>query len=641
MGSRDVLSDVNGAVDLVNYVRGTDASGYRNRTVTYDGVTGVWKLGDIIASTPKIQSGVKLQNYDVSVYGGGYDDVSYFNFTDTTAYKQRGMAYVGANDGMLHAFNIGSFGKGAPNTDEVSVITGTNIGREEWAFIPIQALPYLKYLREVDYTHLYYMDTSPTLLDASINKSSTLPTDKTCESSTPYWDCYKDLNSWRSVLIGGMGLGGASRIKNSTCTNCVKTPITDPDNASKGVGYSSYFSLDITDPANPGLLWEFANPALGFATSGPAIVRVGDPAKNGRWFAVFASGPTGPIDTDTHQFLGRSDQNLRLFVLDLATGSLVKTIDTGIANAFGGSMLNSTLDTDKFNGRDGKYTDDMLYVGYVRESVDAVTGTGTGVWDQGGVIRLTTRDFLNTSANSYSPDNPGWVANKVIDGVGPVTSGIGRIIDRQSGKLWLYFGTGRYYYRTIGSSDLDGAGHQLALYGITDPCFQNNDLNDDCAIDSSQALDPSTDLLDQTTSISSTLGTSKGWFINLEQRNDTDGFFAERVITDPVAASNGLVYFTSFMPSQDTCSFSGDTFLWVVKYDTGGAIPTALKSGKIVLQVSTGAFQEVDIATAFTQRGGRATTGLGGIPSGAGTAPSIISNAGMTPVRKILHVRER
>src|SRR6185369_11133627 len=114
------------------------------------------------------------------------------------------------------------------------------------------------------------------------------------------------------------------------------TPLADPGDAAKGLGYSSYFALDVTDPNAPSLLWEFNDPALGYATSGPAIVRVGDSQKNGRWFAVFGSGPTGPIDTATHQFQGRSNQTLKFFVVDLRNGTLVKTIDTGIANAFAG-----------------------------------------------------------------------------------------------------------------------------------------------------------------------------------------------------------------------------------------------------------------------------------------------------------------
>ncbi len=124
----------------------------------------------------------------------------------------------------------------------------------------------------------------------------------------------------------------------------------------KGLGYSSYFALDITDTNNPKVLWEFSHPDLGFSTSGPAIVRINydnNPNLNGKWFVVFASGPTGPIDTNNRQFLGKSNQPLKLFILDLKTGTLLRTIDTSTSTAinsteaFGGSLFNSTIDTDK------------------------------------------------------------------------------------------------------------------------------------------------------------------------------------------------------------------------------------------------------------------------------------------------------
>ena len=78
----------------------------------------------------------------------------------------------------------------------------------------------------------------------------------------------------------------------------------------------------IPDPSNPVLLWEFNNPALGYATTGPAVVRVGDASANGKWFAVFGSGPTGPIDTSIHQFMGRSNQTLKFFIVEIKTGAV-------------------------------------------------------------------------------------------------------------------------------------------------------------------------------------------------------------------------------------------------------------------------------------------------------------------------------
>ena len=162
-------------------------------------------------------------------------------------------------------------------------------------------------------------------------------------------------------------------------------------------------------------MWEFSNAALGFATTGPAIVRTNavntststrDRSLNGEWYVVVGSGPTGPIDNTNNQFLGRSNQNLKFFVLNLKTGALVQTIDSGIQNAFAGSMINSVAD---FNL---DYQDDAIYVGYVKKAGTCPTYTGpTGASGESSPTNVTP---TNSSG--------AWEFSKVIDGIGPVTS---------------------------------------------------------------------------------------------------------------------------------------------------------------------------------------------------------------------------
>ncbi|MEC4675401.1 MAG: hypothetical protein VST72_00575, partial [Nitrospirota bacterium] len=230
----------------------------RNRTVTFNGASGVWKLGDIIYSTPRIVSWIPLNNYD-----GAYGDQTYKGFTRSSdTYKNRGkviagvpygsgMVFTGGNDGMLHAFKLGALGITLDplNPKKKAVLKGSDLGREEWAFIPKGALPYLKYLMDTDYCHLYYVDATPYIFDASIGKTG-------CTTAN-YWDCDKESTnaSWRTVLIGGMRLGGACQDSDTASAYGVQTPVD-------GEGYSSYFALDITDLENPELLWEFSAPGL-------------------------------------------------------------------------------------------------------------------------------------------------------------------------------------------------------------------------------------------------------------------------------------------------------------------------------------------------------------------------------------------
>ena len=493
---------------------------------------------------------------------------------------------------------------------------------------PKNVLPYLRYLSPADYNHLFFVDNTTTILDVSINAPTT--STSSCSAAT-YWLCDKktsitttvypddsydlDLNetSWRSVLIGGMGLGGATRNKGVACNsssvlpngtfgNCVNTPVNN-------VGYSAYFALDVTNPQNPGMMWEFPDKdkashapalgALGFATTGPAIVRVGqrtgagtvaDPfkpgfGKNGRWFAVFASGPTGPLDTVGHQFYGRSDQNLKLFIVDLKSGELLRTIDTTIPNAFAGSLYNSVIDTEKWDTKSpGNYSDNVLYVGFTKPK----TVAGVTDWIAGGVGRLMIGDD--------PADVSSWKWSVVINDIGPVTSSIAKLQDRRAKNLWLYFGTGRYYHKA------DDPDTVQALYGIKEPCYSTSSAADkvntiDFSCTTSTALSKA-DLTDQSCCTPNV--PAKGWYISLEPK--TTSYMAQRQISAPRANLNGKVDFTTFKPTADICGFGGLTKPFAVKYDTGGPPPAGTLTGKVLIQLSTGSFVSVDQASAYTDR---------------------------------------
>jgi type IV pilus assembly protein PilY1 len=474
---------------IINYTRGTDYNSqfcsstvatactqdsdcpggetciqYRNRTVTIGGVSNTLKLGDVINSTPRIASWVPLNTYYST-----YKDLTYKQFTESSAYTNRGTVFVGANDGMLHAFKLGTL-ELFDEQFKKAQLSGTNLGDEQWAFIPNNVLPYLKYMADTSYCHLYYVDATPYIFDASFN----LPTG----CSGDYWDCAKTAESWRTVLIGSMRFGGAcknpadsdsSGVADS-CTkdinndgvidnrDCVLTPAS-------GTGYSSYFALDVTDPASPPqVLWEFSHPDLGFSTSGPAVVRLGDKTKNGRWFVVLGSGPTGPIDTATQQMMGYSDQNLKVFILDLqgpSSGAWTLNTDywvkdSGIANAFSGSMINAPIDFEQNKKDDpSHYQDDALYFGYVKAADEPPT-----VWNVGGVMRLFTKNDMDNPAN--------WALNRVIPtsdtNIGPVPSAVAKLQNYTTGDLYLFFGTGRFYFRA--GDQIDDANIGRSIYGV-------------------------------------------------------------------------------------------------------------------------------------------------------------------------------
>ncbi|MDA2912132.1 hypothetical protein MYX04_14530, partial [Nitrospiraceae bacterium AH_259_D15_M11_P09] len=204
----------------------------------------VWKLGDPIHSSPTVV-GAPRERYDV-IYG----DSTYTDYFKK--YKdRRQVVYVGANDGMLHAFNAGFYHRGDDpgtttaiehgwfTTTATGVTNTPPLGDELWGFIPQELLPHLRWLAQGDYTHVYYVDLKPKITDARI-----------------FADDTAHPKGWGTILIGGLRMGGS-------CGNCPAgeaPPMSVTADFGSGsetrTFYSAYFVLDITDPEqDPTLLW--------------------------------------------------------------------------------------------------------------------------------------------------------------------------------------------------------------------------------------------------------------------------------------------------------------------------------------------------------------------------------------------------
>jgi type IV pilus assembly protein PilY1 len=225
------------------------------------------------------------------------------------------------------------------------------------------------------------------------------------------------------------------------------------------------------------------------------------------------------------------------------------------------------------------------------------------------------------------------------------------MIDVTNKNLWVYFGTGRYYYTQTLMDDADG---KRFLFGIKDPCYVSSGYDLACTTEATLNTNPFGGLTDVTTWTASppTVSEStanaaafKGWYLGIDPTgsytyppDSAMNFKAERVITDPLASrSKGVVFFTTYKPTADECSFGGKSFIWAVQYNTGGPPITTLQ-GKALMQVSTGAIEQKDLATSFTDAGGRKTTAMDGKPPEAqGLAVSTAPSA----VGRILYLRER
>ena len=151
--------------DMVNYLRGERSKeGTTKPTAPFRRRSGI--LGDIINSTPVIAS--KRANYGWSSASGltTAQRTAYSDYVRTTKAARPEYVYVGANDGMLHAFD--------------------DSGMERFAYVPNGVLSNMAWLADPNYTHRYYVDGATTLSDVLID------------------------NSWQSVLVGATGAGGKS-----------------------------------------------------------------------------------------------------------------------------------------------------------------------------------------------------------------------------------------------------------------------------------------------------------------------------------------------------------------------------------------------------------------------------------------------
>jgi len=528
------------AADIIKYIRGEEIPGFRKRTTALNGRECVWKLGDIVHSTPAL-SKHPLENYHI-IYG----DASYGAFFNRWQGRPF-TVFVGANDGMIHAFRGGVYHPGDnPETSEKKergwyglgqdVAGSGNVGDERWAYIPYNLLPHLKWLTRRDYTHVDYVDLEPKVTDARIFTDG---------AGNPI-DSYHP-GGWGTILIGGMRLGGGD------------ISITDDfgsGNESRSF-HSAYFALDITVPDNPRLLWEFTHPSMAFTTSYPAIVRVEagkgvDQPEDDKWFVLFGSGPT--------DYEGMSDQHASLFVVDLKTGELAQAFEGEEENGFISSPISIDANLN--------FNTDVIYLG---ESYFSEEG-----W-QGKIYRLSTKVCVGDACEdpnrwSYNTDPRKWSFSALFSSPQPITAAPSASLDEKL-NLWVYFGTGKY----LSLVDRLESDSENYFFGIKDHCYQGA-----CADEVSlrQLYNSSKIVVDQRGEVSGTAATNwndfvgevqkkKGWYLT---------FFSgkERVVTKP-GLLGGILIFSTYMPDDDICSIGGKSNLYTLYYQTGTAWKKSVK----------------------------------------------------------------
>ncbi len=389
-------------------------------------------------------------------------------------------------------------------------------GTEMFAYVPSTVFPDLDALADSTYAHKYLVNGSPRVSDAYLGAS------------------------WKTVLVGAPGGGGRS-----------------------------VFALDITNPAafsESKAMWEFtsANDAdLGYVLGQPTIARMND----GSWVALVGNG----YNSANHRAV--------LFIINLADGTLLKKIDTGVGSSISHNGLSAPVPVDL----DGDKITDIIYAGDLQGNLWKfdVTATSSGSWDSA----------FNSGVGTPPPSVPLFTA---LDAGGTAQAITVRpaVGSHPKGGIMVYFGTGKFF--EVGDNIVLVNPPVNSLYGIRDegvvvpgrgvlqPQTIDGEFYDvsfgsnvfDVRVVSDNSID---------------YDTQEGWYLDLE--SPVNGAEGERVVVDPLLR-NGRMIFSTLIPALDACGFGGSG--WLMEVD---AINGARFSYSIFDLDGDGLFDDGDYVT--------------------------------------------
>jgi type IV pilus assembly protein PilY1 len=486
------------AQNMVNFLRG-DASlevekggPFRNRYVRLaDNTMRDAKLGDIVHSSPFYQRYVKVDG--------------------TTEY---GVLFVGGNDGMLHAFDA-------------------ETGRERFAYVPRLVFENLKYLTQSTYSHKYYVDLTPTL----VNTGS------------------------EAILIGGLGKGG------------------------KG-----YYALDMSDPdsiTSEGQLadkvkWEYPRSStpqsaiddIGYSFSRASIAKSNDPAYP--WIVVFGNGYQS------------ANGNAVLFILNAIDGTLIRKIDTGVGGC-NGLATPTLIDVNRDRKVDYAYAGDLkgnLWKFDLRAS-NAHGLAGDPGWEVAFYNGATPQPLFQArdGAGTYQPITVRPLVTKhpdstkhgylVLFGTGKYLglSDFSNLQQQTVYGVWDY-GDDSDDREYLGYFDRDGLSNQpgtvslleqnVIYYGKPPSIGYYLRVLSNNEIVWNVQNDPTTGQLPNP---HSTQQNHAGWYFDLP-------FLKERLVKEMYLRDNKLIFISS-IPTTSPCSAGGESILHELNAATGGRLEEA------------------------------------------------------------------
>jgi type IV pilus assembly protein PilY1 len=158
--------------EVMDYLRGKQDGLEASKCIGNPCKSNGWRdrdtlLGTIVSSTPLYSKAPNFAYQLKPAAGGG---ATYSQYVTDNKAGRRAAVYVGANDGMFHAFD--------GNPDK-----GQGGGKELFAYVPRSAYPNLKDLTRFDYTHRFFVDGPVVEGDVYLG------------------------GSWKTVVMGSSGAG--------------------------------------------------------------------------------------------------------------------------------------------------------------------------------------------------------------------------------------------------------------------------------------------------------------------------------------------------------------------------------------------------------------------------------------------------
>lgn len=314
--------------------------------------------------------------------------------------------------------------------------------------------------------------------------------------------------------------------------------------ASTGRGAKGLFALDITDPGGfeaADVLWEYSaagDDDLGFVLGRPQIAQL----ENGETAAILGNGH--------NSVNGRAV----LYVINLATGALIRKIDTGVG-------ADNALSTPALLDSDGNGKVDTVYAGDLKGNVWRFDLSSSNPTQWKSYYRSGSTPLPFFTARD-ADNHPQPITAQVTIGVNTVTSDT-----LNYGKRYIFFGTGSYVYAN------DPSDRKVQTwYGLID--------------EDVQITDGRASLAQRTIETKGTVGSyavrvfseategdmvgKKGWYVDLEDPDPR----GERIVTRSVLYPllEPVLIASSIIPDPDPCVSGGSGYINAIHPFTGGRL---------------------------------------------------------------------